>query len=600
MTVQQRVAANAASGSSPAPALSGAPEAVRLVIWDLDETFWGGTLTEGGISWREEHAEIVRELSRRGIVNAICSKNDFAPVEAILQERGIREHFVFPSISWEPKGPRIAALVVAVQLRAPTILFIDDNPMNRAEAQHYAPGLQVADETIVPRLLDDPRLRGKPDPELKRLAQYKLLERRQDDQKKAGGDTANFLRESNITVTIEHDLEPHLDRAVELINRTNQLNFTKKRLPEEPEAARAALRELLHQHAVQAGIVRVRDNYGDYGYIGLYVTQRNRNMGQPELLHYCFSCRTLGMGIESWMYQKLGRPTLAVQGEVLTDVINDHRDIDWVRVAAPGEDGAARELPRIDYILARGACDMRAIIHYFGLGAQNVVEEVAEARGGKTPLTCSSQLAVYALRGVPEKAVIDAAPLGYEKQDFTSLIADPPAAERAVWMLNFLVELPVPLLRHKATGALIPVWIPALKGPPLRMLANEPDKTGLEPALVAYLREKFEMFGFLTDEMFRDNLRLILQQARAGTSVFILLANEQGRGPDGALRVLPGMQNRNAQIRAVSAEFPCVTLLAPADFMSAEELAGLERPHHYDRMVYFRMYQRIMQVLAGG
>ena len=27
-------------------------EAVRLVVWDLDETFWSGTLTEGGMSYR--------------------------------------------------------------------------------------------------------------------------------------------------------------------------------------------------------------------------------------------------------------------------------------------------------------------------------------------------------------------------------------------------------------------------------------------------------------------------------------------------------------------------------------------------------------------
>ena len=75
-----------------------------------------------------------------------------------------------------------------------------------------------------------------------RLSQYQLLQRRQTDEKAAGGDNTAFLRDSNIRVSIEHDLEPHLDRAIELINRTNQLNFTKNRLPEDMDAARAELR----------------------------------------------------------------------------------------------------------------------------------------------------------------------------------------------------------------------------------------------------------------------------------------------------------------------------------------------------------------------
>ena len=57
-------------------------------------------------------------------------------------------------------------------------------------------------------------------------------------------------------MSIEHDLEAHLDRAIEMINRTNQLNFTKVRLSENIEEARKELRELLSGHTIQAGILR--------------------------------------------------------------------------------------------------------------------------------------------------------------------------------------------------------------------------------------------------------------------------------------------------------------------------------------------------------
>ena len=46
-------------------------EAIRLVIWDLDETFWDGTLTEGGIAYRRDHHDLVVELARRGIMSSI-------------------------------------------------------------------------------------------------------------------------------------------------------------------------------------------------------------------------------------------------------------------------------------------------------------------------------------------------------------------------------------------------------------------------------------------------------------------------------------------------------------------------------------------------
>src|SRR4051812_46173169 len=190
------------------------PEAVRLVIWDLDETFWKGTLTEGGIAYLQKTHDIVVELAQRGIMNSICSKNDFEVVKTILQDKGIWDYFVFPSINWQPKGQRISRLIEAAQLRAATVLFIDDNPMNLNEAKHVVPDLQIASEAIIPNLLDSPLFKGKDDQALIRLGQYKLLEKRNLDKEGAGGNNHDFLRNSNISVSIEHDIESHIDRAV--------------------------------------------------------------------------------------------------------------------------------------------------------------------------------------------------------------------------------------------------------------------------------------------------------------------------------------------------------------------------------------------------
>ncbi len=84
---------------------------IKLVIWDLDDTFWQGTLSEGPITPLEANLELVRDTAARGLVHTIVSKNDFAPAEARLRELGIWELFVFARISWQPKGPVIRELL---------------------------------------------------------------------------------------------------------------------------------------------------------------------------------------------------------------------------------------------------------------------------------------------------------------------------------------------------------------------------------------------------------------------------------------------------------------------------------------------------------
>ena len=166
-------------------------------------------------------------------MNSICSKNNFSTVRTLLEEKGIFEYFIFPDVSWQPKGPRLAQLIEDVQLRPQSVLFIDDNHLNRAEAAAMAPGLQVESEPFLSRLLADPRFVGKNDAELSRLQQYKQLESKKADQKRARGDNVAFLRSCEVRVFIDYDVETHIDRAIELVNRTNQLNYTKRRLPED-------------------------------------------------------------------------------------------------------------------------------------------------------------------------------------------------------------------------------------------------------------------------------------------------------------------------------------------------------------------------------
>ncbi len=570
-------------------------EPVRLVIWDLDETFWGGTLTEGGITYNRAHHDLVIELASRGIVSSICSKNDIDAVRPILEREGIWDYFVFPSISWDSKGPRLAALVEQVQLRAPTILFIDDNPQNLGEAQHFVPGLQVADEKFIPQMLASPLFRGKDDKGLSRLKQYKLLQQRQAEEQSYGGDNTAFLRASGLVVTIEHDMEPHIDRAIELINRTNQLNFTKERLPEDIEEARAAFRAEIGGYTTQAGIIRVRDRYGDYGYCGLYVMKTGG--GWSRLHHFCFSCRILNMGVETWLFNRLGRPQLKVVGEVLTNVFRDRRNIDWITVDVPGAhaEGAALA-PKLDYFYARGGCDLLAVSHYFTIMVREVHGEFNHVRNGANLRLDHSIFARYGLTGIDEAGRKSLELFGFRDQDFASVVPSLPKQGSGVWLLSFWADVDNALYRHKVTGAQAPLTIGGVATNMRNLIACTDEEAGADPAFMARLREEFEYMGCIPEEDFKANARLLLSNAPAGARIFILQANETITRPDGTIARAKNKVILNRWLVSLAEEFPDVTLLTIRDFIKDE--AEVKTLNHFDRMVYFRVFQHILETLA--
>ncbi|MBQ3471837.1 MAG: HAD-IIIC family phosphatase, partial [Clostridia bacterium] len=117
---------------------------IKLIIWDLDDTFWTGTISEQTVAPRKEACDLVLMCAKKGIVNSICSKNDKEPCIEKLREWDMDKYFVFSSINWQPKGQRIKDTIAAMNLRAPNVLFIDDNPQNLEEAKYFSPEIMTA------------------------------------------------------------------------------------------------------------------------------------------------------------------------------------------------------------------------------------------------------------------------------------------------------------------------------------------------------------------------------------------------------------------------------------------------------------------------
>ena len=334
------------------------PWPVKLVIWDLDETFWRGVLSEGPISITPANVEIVKALSRRGIVSSICSKNTHDDVVRELEDCGVWSYFVFPRIGFEAKGALIASIIDQANLRPQNVLFIDDNPLNLAEARHFAPGLMTADPAdILPHLLDMAQVRGKDDQGLSRLRQYRNLEQKAAAQAVASGGAEAFLRDSRIEVSIGLDVEADFDRVVELVNRSNQLNFTKVRL-ETPQAQEAFRRDL-HSFGAHAGTVHVRDRYGDYGLAGFFLLFNRA--GGNRLVHFVFSCRVMHMGVEQFIYERLNCPAIDIVAPV-ANALQPFAEMDWIRLEdAEGVDVVGSNEGKLTLL---GGCDLLQVANY--------------------------------------------------------------------------------------------------------------------------------------------------------------------------------------------------------------------------------------------
>jgi FkbH-like protein len=564
-------------------------EGVRLVIWDLDETFWKGTLTEGGIDYLQAHHEIVVALARRGIMSGICSKNDLAPIQKILTERGIWDYFIFPSVDWSPKGGRIAGIIEAAQLRPATVMFIDDNKLNLHEAKQVVPDLQTADQTIIPHLLRDPRFTGKDDTELTRLAQYKLLEKRSADMA-AGGDNTAFLRASNIRVIVEHDIEANIDRAIELINRTNQMNFTKRRLPEDTGQAARQLLQLLKGWRVQAGLVRVIDDYGDHGFCGFYAFDKDVTH------HFCFSCRILGMGVEQWLYARIGSPPLEIRGEVLSDP-RAGPEVDWIRyVDDPGTAVIGAPAKQIGSIFIRGGCDLTAVSHYLSLTADDVVAEYNLANAGLMLRLDHSVFLRYAAEGISAAGREALRAVGYDLDKFASRFLEIVDSAEA-FAFSFWGDTTFALYRHKQTGVVVPWQMDMVD-------YRTTDFTRLGPAFqekllkipafrdpLTALTEQFEFAGLIDKATYRDNIKAALRLIDPGKPVIITAAWEGG-----SPRVAKLHGDLNAWTRELAAEFPNVLVVDVKDCVaSASEVMD---PLHFDRRVYQRMAKKITALIT--
>ena len=322
----------------------------KLIIWDLDDTFWSGNLSEGEVILKPEAIALVRELTTKGIMNSICSKNNLDDVKSKFIDLGIKDVwdlFVFTSIDWTPKGERVKDIIQSMNLKEENVIFIDDNDSNINEAKFYLPNIMSATPEFINKIAEELYLVNDYDFEHTRLKQYKILEEKSHQIAQASSNE-DFLRSSRIKICIKKDCLNNLERIKKLITRTNQLNFTKFRDEN--------LEDTIKNN--DCAYIIAEDKFGNYGICGFYALNKKEN----KFVHFLFSCRIMNMGIEQFVYDYLRRPQIEIKGEVASTLDSK---VDWIEIVENLEIKTA-PVPKLNNknILFKGPCDLYLTLSY--------------------------------------------------------------------------------------------------------------------------------------------------------------------------------------------------------------------------------------------
>jgi len=293
--------------------------AKKLIIVDLDDTLWGGLV--GDIGWEHlrlgghdalgeafaDFQQALKSLTRRGIVLGIVSKNEESiALTAIDQHPEMqlrREDFVGWRINWQDKAVNLVELVSELNLVLQSVVFIDDNPVERARVREALPEVYVPEWPENPMLYRTAllSLRCFDAPAISRedagRTQAYVSERQRTELKLQVSSLDEWLKGLNMQVWIQELNKASLSRAAQLLNKTNQLTLTTRRLSE------VELEEWSRQPGHHVWTFRVSDRFGDSGLVGLASLEvKGRS---ATVVDFLLSCRVMGRKVEETMTQWL-------------------------------------------------------------------------------------------------------------------------------------------------------------------------------------------------------------------------------------------------------------------------------------------------------
>lgn len=286
----------------------------KCLVLDLDDTLWGGVVGEDGPAGvrvgpgdpvSEAYLDFqrrIKDLQGRGVLLALCSKNNPADVEEVFAARPEMPlslaDFAAVEVSWQPKHEGLRRIAADLSIGLDALVFLDDNPAEVSLVEQQLPAVKAvalpADPALYASALDgltDFERGAILEEDLRKTDQYRQNRERRALESRAG-DLGEYLASLGTELTLRRAAPADLPRAHQLFAKTNQFNVTTRRHSlAELEAAAA-------DPSCELWLAAARDRFGDLGTIGACLL-RHRDDEALEIDSFLLSCRALGRGIES-------------------------------------------------------------------------------------------------------------------------------------------------------------------------------------------------------------------------------------------------------------------------------------------------------------
>lgn len=288
----------------------------KCLVVDLDNTLWGGVLGEDGPDGirigvgdpeSEAHLDLQRSilaLKRRGILLAVCSKNNPEDVEDVFRRRADmplrREDFVCMEVGWESKHEGLRRIAEELNIGTDSLVFLDDNPAEVELVRQLMPEVECvavpADPALRPTCLA--RVHGLEraiitGEDLAKTRHYQDEARRKSERRQFA-DLRGYLLSLRTQLVIRSVSPDLLPRAHQLFAKTNQFNLTTRRY------TTGEVEALANDPSARIVMAHAKDRFGDIGWIGAVVV-RGLEDEEATIESFVLSCRAMGRAIESAM-----------------------------------------------------------------------------------------------------------------------------------------------------------------------------------------------------------------------------------------------------------------------------------------------------------
>lgn len=294
----------------------------KVLVLDLDNTLWGGVVGEvgamgvelGETADGEAFCAFQREiagLAERGIVLAVCSKNNPADAREVFEKNPQMilkmADFAAFEATWDPKPEVIGRIARSLRLGLDSFVFFDDSPAEREHVLQSLPDVEVVD---VP---GDPagyvgalqaglwfEAVGVTQADRMRKEQYRQEEQRRELEQ-GSVSVQSYLESLQMVADVRLLDEPDMDRAVQLLGKTNQFNLTTRRHTVE------IVRSMLAAPRSIALTLRLADRFGDAGLVSLVLAMPpgEANSTILRIDTWLMSCRVIGRTVEDYLLNQL-------------------------------------------------------------------------------------------------------------------------------------------------------------------------------------------------------------------------------------------------------------------------------------------------------